>query len=214
MQRRVQPELLDSLPADDPEAIRSRRELRLINAIMGNHRWLGREIRRQLRPGWRLLELGAGDGSLGARLAGRGVCAASQLAGLDLAPRPVCWPAGATWTRGDVLAEPLPDAEVVVANLFLHHFDSVALARLGARLPDSCRVLIASEPSRRQLHLAQAGLLALLALLGRVTRHDMMVSIRAGFRGGELAAALGIGTWECAIGSSVLGAHRLCAVRP
>ena len=31
MERVVVPEILDSLPADDPEAVKSRRELRLIN---------------------------------------------------------------------------------------------------------------------------------------------------------------------------------------
>ena len=79
MQRRVEPELLDTLPADDPAAQRSRRELRLINAIMGNHRWLEREVRRSIRPGWRVLELGAGDGTFGARLIARGMCELKHL---------------------------------------------------------------------------------------------------------------------------------------
>ena len=37
MNRIVQPELLDELPPDDPRAMRSRRDLRRINAWMRNH---------------------------------------------------------------------------------------------------------------------------------------------------------------------------------
>ena len=34
--RRLEPELLDQLPADDPRAMRSRRDLKRINAWMNN----------------------------------------------------------------------------------------------------------------------------------------------------------------------------------
>lgn len=213
MQRRVEPELLDALPSDDPAAQRSRRELRLINAIMGNHHWLAREVRRAMQPGWRVLELGAGDGAFGARLVADGICGAGQLTGIDLAPRPATWPAGATWMQGDIFAAALPEAEIVVANLFLHHFEGDALARLGAQLPEKCRVLLANEPARRLLHLAQGAILSAVALLGHVTRHDMRTSIRAGFVGAELPCALGIARWKCASRFTFLGAHRLCAAR-
>ena len=214
MQRRVEPELLDTLPADDPAALRSRRELRLINAIMGNHRWLAREVRRSIQPGWRVLELGAGDGALGARLIASGICEPRLITGFDLAPRPAAWPAEAEWMQGDVLDATLPEAEIVVANLFLHHFDPAALARLGARLPAKCRILLASEPARRRWHLAQGALLSALALLSRVTRHDMRISIRAGFLRDELSHALGIDAWKCKSPATFLGAYRLRAERP
>ena len=214
MQRRVEPELLDTLPADDPAAQRSRRELRLINAIMGNHRWLAREVRCSIRPGWRVLELGAGDGTFGARLVSSGICEPRQITGIDLAPRPAAWPAEAAWMRGDVLAVTLPEAEIIVANLFLHHFEPEALAQFGARLPAKCRILLASEPARRRRHLAQGALLSVAALLSRVTRHDMRISIRTGFLGDELSRTLGVGDWKCESSTTFLGAHRLRAVRP
>lgn len=214
MERLIAPELLDSLPPDDPSAMRSRRELRLINAIMGNHRWLEGEIRRRIQPGWRVLELGAGDGTFGARLIANGICNGAQLVGMDLAPRPARWPAAAAWIQGDVCMNGWPDTEIVVANLFLHHFEKPTLAVLGSRLPKSCRVLLASEPARRTLHLAQGRLLAMLAFLSRVTRHDMLVSIRAGFLRDELAQSLGIAHWRCSGADTFLGAHRLCAERP
>ncbi len=214
MQRRVQPELLDTLPACDPAAMRSRRELRLINAIMGNHRWLAHEVRRCIQPGWRVLELGAGAGAFGARLIAEGICEPRQVTGFDLAPRPAAWPSEATWINGDVLATTWPDAEIVVANLFLHHFEPAALALLGARLLAKCRVLLASEPARRRLHLAQGFLLSAFALLSGVTRHDMRISIRAGFLGDELPRALGLDAWKCESATTFLGAYRICAQRP
>jgi len=213
MQRRVELELLDHLPADDPAALRSRRELRLINAIMGNHRWLARAVRRSMRPGWRVLELGPGDGAFGARLVAAGICEPRLLAGIDLAPRPRAWPVGAAWMQGDLFADALPEAEIVIANLFLHHFEPEALARLGARLPAKCRILLGNEPARRWLHIAQGSLLSVLALLSRVTRHDMHISIRAGFLGDELPRVLGLGAWKCATSASFLGAYRMLAHR-
>ncbi len=214
MQRRVQPEILDTLPACDPAAMRSRRELRLINAIMGNHRWLAREVRHCIRPGWRVLELGAGGGAFGSRLLAAGVCEAQQITGLDLAPRPAGWPCESVWMQGDVLASAWPEAEIVVANLFLHHFDPASLAQLGARLSAKCRVVLASEPARRRRHLVQGALLSVLALLSRVTRHDMRISIRAGFLSNELPHALGLDGWKCKTDTTLLGAYRLCAQRP
>jgi hypothetical protein len=43
--RTVRPEILDSLAAEDPAARRSRQDLRLINALMGNFRWVERKLR-------------------------------------------------------------------------------------------------------------------------------------------------------------------------
>ena len=37
MKRIIEPELLDTLPPDDPRAVRSRRDLRRVNAWMRNH---------------------------------------------------------------------------------------------------------------------------------------------------------------------------------
>ena len=44
--REVEPEILDGLPAGHPDAIRSRRDLRLVNALMGNQRWILKQLHR------------------------------------------------------------------------------------------------------------------------------------------------------------------------
>ena len=212
MQRIVEPEILDTLPPDDPEAVASRRDLRRVNAIMANHRWLERRTRAVRQPGWRILELGAGDGTLGRRLIRAGVLESSALLAVDLAPRPLDWPAEADWSQQDVLKGELPAAEMVIANLFLHHFEPPALRELGQRLPAECQVLLCSEPARRPLHLWQSRLLSLLPL-GRVTKHDMPVSIRAGFLGEELPQFLGISRWKNTVSTTFFGAYRLEAHR-
>jgi hypothetical protein len=213
VQRVVEPEILDTLPPEDPAAVASRRDLRLINGLMGNHRWLERRVRTLRRPGWRMLELGAGDGTFGRRLVRKGVIQPGELLAVDLAPRPADWPSDAGWLQQNVLAGETPPAEVVIANLFLHHFEPGALRDLAMRLPAECEVMLCCEPARRALHLWQARLLSVLPI-GRVTKHDMPISIRAGFVGRELPELLGIAHWKIEVSTGFFGAYRLEAHRP
>ena len=180
---------------------------------MQNHRWLEQRAKSLRQPGWRILEIGAGDGTLGKRLMQLGAVEPSALTGVDLAHRPPDWPEGAQWLQRDVLSDPLPEAEVVIANLFLHHFEADALQKLGRRLPQSCRVLLCSEPARRWLHLWQSKLLLTLPISG-VTRHDMPASIHAGFLNDELPKFLGISDWKVRVSTTFFGAYRLEAHRP
>ena len=75
MPRTIQPELLDTLPPENPDALHSRRDLRLINTFMGNHRWLERALKRNARADERILEIGAGTGELARRLRSAGLAA-------------------------------------------------------------------------------------------------------------------------------------------
>src|SRR5512135_3360719 len=77
MRRVIESELLDALPTADPRAVGSRADLQRLNHIMGHARILSRAIRHHLaetpfrsKP-LRLVELGAGDGTLLLRLARR-----------------------------------------------------------------------------------------------------------------------------------------------
>lgn len=70
--RRLEPELLDVLSADDPAAVRSRRDLRLLNAVMLHPGIMARRMRRHaVGAPKQIIELGAGDGSLMLRLCRR-----------------------------------------------------------------------------------------------------------------------------------------------
>ena len=78
-------------------------------------------------------------------------------------------------------------ADTMVVNLFLHHFSNERLTTLLRLAQDKARVLIAVEPRRSRPALFFSRLLWLIGC-SPVTRHDAVVSVRAGFSGRELSA--------------------------
>lgn len=212
-QRVVEEEWLDRLPPDDPAAVRSRADLRRINFVMGNGRWVTRAMRgfpQAVRKG--VVELGAGDGELSLKMVRE--FPEARVTAYDLAPPPDREPFRSggriDWRVGDVFDQPAPTGGVLVANLFLHHFEGADLRRLG----DWCggfEVLVFNEPNRAWLPL-WLGMLA-WPFIHPVTRHDMPVSIRAGFREGEIPALMGLadGRWKIRESSGLAGARRVVA---
>jgi hypothetical protein len=75
---------------------------------------------------------------------------------------------------------------VVIANLFLHHFHDLSLAGMFRAIADRARLFIAIEPRRAPLPLLCSRLLWAIGC-NRVTRHDAVISVRAGFSGNELS---------------------------
>lgn len=212
MQRRLVPELLDSLPADHPDALHSRRDLRVINRVMGNAPWFRSILAARLRPGESVLELGSGTGELAAFL--RPIT--PRYDGIDRVPRPSAWPASARWHQADIAAfAGWHDYPVVIGNLILHHFDDSALRPLGDAISPHARLLVFSEPTRKRFNQWIWNVAAPLGGANHVTRHDGWVSIAAGFRGDDLPLALGLdpSRWNCEITNSWLGAYRLVAER-
>lgn len=206
MRRVVEPELLDELPAADPRAVRSRADLRRLNCIMGHAGILSRALLQQfarsslgLRP-LRLVELGAGDGTLMLRLARRwsALGLTGQVTLLDrqslvaVSTRRAFAALGwsletvetdvLAWLRGSSLP-----VDLVLANLFLHHFPDQPLATLLQLVAARTNLFIACEPRRSTLALTAARWLRLLGC-NEITRHDAPVSVRAGFCGQELSA--------------------------
>lgn len=210
--RVVIPELLDHLPADDPEAVRSRLDLRRINLMMGNERWICRTIGYFAAAAARgIVEIGAGEGGLCSKLAR--MFPQASVAAYDLAPQPVDLETRVRWQRGDIFEMPAPErGGVLVANLFLHHFEVDALAALGRWFGDF-EVMIFNEPDRARLPHVLGGLMH--PWINRVTRHDMHVSIRAGFAAGEIPRFLGLdsGSWQIRETSTWRGARRVIASR-
>ena len=212
MQRTLQPELLDSLSPNDPAALHNRRDLRLTNRLMGNHRWLARTLPPLLRPGELTLELGAGTGELGLRLARQSL----PVDGLDLWPRPDAWPAARAWHSADLRQfRAYPPYAAIFGNLIFHQFPEAELAALGAEIRRHARVILACEPSRRRLSQTLYRVLGPLFGANEVSLHDAHVSIAAGFRGDELPRALGLdsSTWDCRSTTTALGAYHMVAIR-
>ena len=218
----VEPEILDELPVEAPEARGSRSDLVLVNRLMG-HAHL---IRRAL-PGniTRVIDLGAGDGTvlLGVvqnhpanvrrvilvdrqRVATEATL--DQFRHLDIEAEVVV---------ADVFAwlqEPRADQPTAVtANLFLHHFETQALKKLLTLAAASCDVFIACEPRRGAWPALAASLLGLIGC-NRVTRHDARISVRAGFSGSELTALWpDANTWRIEERAAGLFSHLFVANR-
>ena len=212
MQRTLQPELLDSLPPDHPDALRNRRDLRITNQMIGSHRWLIHTLPPLLRPGEVALEIGAGSGELGLCLTQQSVA----IDGLDLWPRPAAWPAERLWHQSDLRSfNGYADYPVIVGNLILHQFSEADLACLGDTLRRTARVIVACEPQRRRISQMLYRSFAPLFGANHVSLHDAHVSIAAGFRGDELPAILGLrpDEWRVRCSSTALGVYRMLAVR-
>ena len=201
--RRLVPEILDRLPATDPRAIRSRRDLHRINRLMRQAAIADKMIRRHLAPGnaaLNILELGAGDGRTVLRLARRlarhrpAVC----LTLLDMAPTVAQGTCAEITALGWQVRIVTADAfswlaasdqhfDLAITNLFLHHFDNPDLLTLLQLISGRCDLLVATEPLRSRLSLTGSKLVGLIGA-NDVTRHDAPASVRAGFRGNELGA--------------------------
>ena len=82
---------------------------------------------------------------------------------------------------------PREEKEVMVTNLFLHHFEEPQLRKLLLKVSQNTNLFVAVEPYRFRYPQLVGKLLWLIAC-NRVTRHDAVVSIRAGFAGKELSA--------------------------
>jgi len=183
--RKLTPELLDHLPHDDPGAVLSRRDLARINRFMGNDGWIIRSVGKA--PTY-ITEIGAGDGILLSKLSK--LHPHAQIGAYDLAPRPPGLPEAVNWHRGDILTQPAPAyGGVLIANLFLHHFTDNQLRAFAPWLHGFDAIVI-NEPLRAGLPL----LLGKVAypFIHPITRHDMRVSIEAGFVPNELPSLLGL----------------------
>jgi 2-polyprenyl-3-methyl-5-hydroxy-6-metoxy-1,4-benzoquinol methylase len=216
MARTVVPEELDNLDPVDPYAFRSRSDLKRVHRAMGTCSLLTRELsaamgsRAAQASPLRVLELGAGDGSLMLRVARslRPQWPHVQLTLLDqvnllnaktrAAYAAVGWTATPQvmdvldWARDQTAqsaaqANSAPAWDLIVANLFLHHFEAADLRRLLAAIAQSCSAFVACEPRRSRFALAASHCVGALGACS-VTRADAVTSVHAGFAGSELSA--------------------------
>jgi SAM-dependent methyltransferase len=226
--RLIQPELLDHLPETDPSAVRSRRDLRRINWWMGNARKAARAIKAnsvQTGPK-KFVELGAGDGTFllrVARLLGPGWKGSHAMlldrqdlvsSGTRTSLEQLGWQVQTL--QADIF-EALPllqeHYDVMLANLFLHHFPASPLQELLRLAAAHSSLLVAVEPRRSVQSLLMSRLLWLIGC-NYVTRHDAIVSVRAGFRGDELSSLWPREAgWDCRESGTGLFSHVFVARR-
>ncbi len=225
MHRTVDPEMLDHLAPGDPAARRSRRDLLRIHHVMGTRSIVARGW-QSLCPGreaatpLRVLDIGAGDGSLllgvAARLAPRwpgvhltlmdrqDIVTPATLAAFEA----VGW--RATTEVADVLdwaAAPLAAThngaaprpwDLISTALFLHHFRQAELVALLAAVAARTTRFFACEPRRSRMALAASHLVGAIGA-NAVTRQDAVLSVHAGFRHQEVSASWpgAAAQWQC-----------------
>ena len=213
-------ETLDGLAEDDPQAMRSRLDLRRVHRAMGTVSILRHALKNMTAPRrpvspvqpvspLRVLELGAGDGSLLVGVA-RALAPSWPPVELTLLDRQALIDratikryAALGWTAipkvVDVLEwaadgdDPPPGSresarwDLIIANLFLHHFEGEQLLALLGAIAGRSNRFFACEPRRAWIALAGSHLIGVLGA-NEVTRNDAVLSVHAGFRGKELTA--------------------------
>jgi SAM-dependent methyltransferase len=218
--RVLEPELLDELAADDPRAVVSRRDLVRVNGIMRQQAIMAGLLRR-LEPPRVMADLGSGDGrfllGVAARLKWRGVTALVMDRQNIVSAQTRARFAALGWrcetVQGDVFDSLAGlEADIVTANLFLHHLDDAALARLLTLAAAKTRAFIATEPRRSMPALLGSHLLFALAC-NDVTRHDAVASVRAGFSGREISRLWPQNCWALHEGRALPFTHIFTARR-
>jgi hypothetical protein len=201
--RQVQREWLDELPAEDPRAVRSRRDLVRVNSWMMQPGIMARALLTHYGtvPPRAILDLGSGDGKFMLRVAAllarrwrnvtvtmldrQDIVDSATRRGFDA----LGW--SSKTITGDLFGAlgdgSIRQVDVITANLFLHHFTEVELGVLLARLAPLASLFAACEPRRGALPLLASRLLWAIGC-NDVTRHDAVLSVEAGFNGRELSA--------------------------
>jgi hypothetical protein len=107
-----------------------------------------------------------------------------------------------------------PRWDIILANLFLHHFAEQQLRTLLASAAARCDVFVACEPRRAQVPLLASHLVGALGA-GRVARQDAVLSVHAGFCDAELSAAWpgARGEWQLEERAAGLFSHFFRAAR-
>ncbi len=213
MPRLVAEEALDHLAPEDPAAMRSRRDLARVHRAMGTRSIVARGWRNLVATGnagppLRILEIGAGDGSL---LLGVARAMATrwprvQLTLLDrqdiVSPATLASYAELGWSVQVQVADVLtwaarfdeevqgtapPRWDLITTTLFLHHFEGDQLDLLLAAVASRTDRFFACEPKRSWLPLAGSHLVGAIGA-NAVTREDAVLSVHAGFRDNEITA--------------------------
>lgn len=202
--RHVEPEVLDGLGSEDPRAQRARRDLRRIHWVMRSAAILARavsELKLAEQPR-RVLELGAGDGTLLLNMARRLRPRWTQveltlLDRVDLVSEQTLAAYGELGWRvrmecADALdwtaTAPVRHYDLCVTNLFLHHFAAPSLQRLLRATARATDAFVACEPRRDKLARLGSRLVAVLGV-NAVTREDAVKSVAAGFTHHDLTDA-------------------------
>jgi SAM-dependent methyltransferase len=201
-------ELLDDPRADSAAVQTELRDIGRLNALFGGTRAVVRELERFFERGsreagngrraaWTLLDVGTGLGDIP-----RAAAAAARRYGIDL--RPVGLELNATAARtahaqgvpaivadGNAMPVRPRSVDVVIASQVLHHLPrEVAAGWIAVFDRLARRAVVLADLRRSRVAMVGVWAASLGLGMGRVTRHDAVVSLRRGYTKREFAALL------------------------
>ena len=179
--RKIVPELLDS--ASPAEIATNLRDLQRINRYFGGRQTLRSVLRPLQRPGLTILDVGAASADHAASLPN------ARVVSLDRSEAHLHHGHGAR-VAADAFALPFAPRsfDLVMANLFLHHFENDAIVSLLQSFAAVARLgVVINDLERSRLAWSFLPLTAPLLRWSPITLHDGPVSVAAGFRPTELA---------------------------
>jgi 2-polyprenyl-3-methyl-5-hydroxy-6-metoxy-1,4-benzoquinol methylase len=202
-ERNLQPELMDD-PAIDPRVHRAAlRGLARVNTISDASTPVAKAIRAALLEGdevperLSILDVATGSGDLPVKLAARletpgleldfHACDISDTALEATRERSAASGVPITTHVVDILAEPLPEADVVTCTLFMHHLtEEDAVRALTAMARAARRLLVITDLRRCRSGLVMAMIATQLFTRSRVVHVDAIRSVQGAFTMPEL----------------------------
>lgn len=175
------PELLGDLSPAEAEP--NLRDLRRLNRFFGGRQTLQSVLSPLLQPGMRILDVGAASGDHAAALA------QAKVVSVDLSESHLQRAAGDR-VAADAFSLPFAPRsfDIVMANLFLHHFEDAAIVSLLKEFARLATVaVVVNDLERSRLAWTFLPLTAPVFRWDPVTIHDGTISVAAAFRPAELS---------------------------
>lgn len=195
------PEKMDD-PALPEEALTmALSDIRKVNRYLGGHTTSLKGLRSFLDPDantpLHIIDMGCGDGEFLRVLARhcRKLGVPVTLIGWDMNPKSLAMARRASATFPEIRYEcqdvlgacALPENSLITCNLFLHHFSSPQVSELLCKWKDAgASAVIINDLHRNALAYYLFRLFGAIFMKSPVARYDGAVSIRRGFRKGEL----------------------------
>jgi len=175
MRRSLTPEIMDG--PDIPAGIKRKfhADLKLIHRFMDN----GSMIIRHLHGERRVMDIGCGDGELLSQVQTK---TGAEVQGVDLVDQPE---AKAPVIRADATRDPLPEADVAISSLVIHHLTEQQAINLIRNVGRSCKRFVILDLVRHPLPLWLFTIF-LCPFLSRVGAADGRQSVRRAFTGPEM----------------------------